>query len=413
MSPLISFALVCLLAVRVACTDSGSDAPIFLSMILKTLSNSSGNKAQESPIWNEASRKWREHGLVDVSFAQPDSASPTRNKKRDGPSWAVKECSDNVGKRRHPRLSEHVAALVPLADRKAVIIEMSRCSICDALVAYNKGQLPKGGCVFIFIGNDNWGLLSDTIPHRTAHEGTRHAPNKGGFIEALHECGKSLHHYKDMLDDPGILLVVANQHIHPSAVHPKVLSIPIGVKSGFEQSVWKAMHSCAQVSKKRLLLINNSGKVFRKEINTIVIDAFKHHGSSLENLYGMHNQEVSFYEQFAESKFVLCPPGIGHDTYRHWEVILMGSIPIFETNPGFDRAFKGLPVLIVQSFSDVTPELLEVVYSNYTQRARELFDFRSLAVDFWEGLIRSVATTGRMINLDDSLGPWDPLLLSI
>jgi len=404
-------------AFGLASVSESADASVFLPMILDTLSKEitySDNMTQEvdSLVWNEASRKWREHGLIDRSFARPDSLNHHRNKKRDGPSWALKECSDVSGLRRHPELSEHIASVVPSSQyRRAAVIEMSRCTVCDMLVSYKQGQLPDGGIVYIMILNDNWGLFSNVITHRTATETTRGAPLKGGgFYEAIESCGKTLGDYEAMLDDPKVLMVVASQHISPSAVHPKLLSIPIGAKSGFEKQIWKAMHRSAHVTKKRLLLINNSGKVFRNEVNTLVIDTFKSHGMHLTNMYN-RSMDQKFYDQIAESKFVLCPPGIGHDTYRHWEVLLMGSIPVFESNPGFDRAFKGLPVLIVQSYRDVAPNFLEAVYSNYTSRAKGMFDFRSLAPGFWENLIANIAASGQAIHLDDTLGPWDATLM--
>jgi hypothetical protein len=36
------------------------------------------------------------------------------------------------------------------------------------------------------------------------------------------------------------------------------------------------------------------------------------------------------YLDIAQSKFVLCPSGLGFDTYRLWETIILGSIPIVE-----------------------------------------------------------------------------------
>jgi len=46
----------------------------------------------------------------------------------------------------------------------------------------------------------------------------------------------------------------------------------------------------------------------------------------------------------------------------------MGGIPVFETSPGFDKTFHKLPVLIVASYDDITPELLEATYAKYTVR---------------------------------------------
>jgi hypothetical protein len=87
--------------------------------------------------------------------------------------------------------------------------------------------------------------------------------------------------------------------------------------------------------------------------------------------------EANYFQQIAEAKFVLCPSGMGYDTYRHWEVLLLGSIPVFESNPGFDRTFEKLPVLIVKNYADVTPELLETTYAKFAGHADNLFDFQT------------------------------------
>lgn len=40
--------------------------------------------------------------------------------------------------------------------------------------------------------------------------------------------------------------------------------------------------------------------------------------------------ESDHYLQAAQSRFVLCPSGLGFDTYRLWETLLLGAIPIVE-----------------------------------------------------------------------------------
>eukprot|EP00953_Heterococcus_sp_UTEX-ZZ885_P005414 3393-Heterococcus_DN1.PRE.1 len=60
----------------------------------------------------------------------------------------------------------------------------------------------------------------------------------------------------------------------------------------------------------------------------------------------------SFSEILLESKFVLSPSGMGYGCYTHWEVLAHGAIPVIDTDPGFDRTFAGLPVVIVADNAD-------------------------------------------------------------
>jgi hypothetical protein len=57
--------------------------------------------------------------------------------------------------------------------------------------------------------------------------------------------------------------------------------------------------------------------------------------------------------QIASSKFVLCPSGLSMDSYRIWETLALGAIPVVESNPGLDRTYYSLPVLVVRNFSQV------------------------------------------------------------
>lgn len=84
------------------------------------------------------------------------------------------------------------------------------------------------------------------------------------------------------------------------------------------------------VNKTRLLLINNSGWQDRSKINDIVSQAFD------RKVYNTYDRTLQrdHYRDVAESMFVLSPSGLGFDTYRLWETLLLGSIPIVESNAG-------------------------------------------------------------------------------
>lgn len=160
-----------------------------------------------------------------------------------------------------------------------------------------------------------------------------------------------------------------------------------------------------------LLSINNSGWGARTEINAMVARAFN---NTVQNTYTRKNnaprkkikltrfnstETVVVAEdhmvEIAQSKFVLCPSGLGFDTYRLWEVLLLGSIPIVETNPGLDRTYASLPVLVVRSFDQVTPELLHRSYDCFVKHAHD-FKFTHLREDYWLGLIQKALLTANI-----------------
>ena len=169
------------------------------------------------------------------------------------------------------------------------------------------------------------------------------------------------------------------------------------MKNKPDRIYFEGMKKYAKVTKKKLLIINNSGWKHREQVNALVASKFPYLRDR-GNAYSVGKKELKkkskdYYEQLAEAKFVLCPSGMGYDTYRHWEVLLMGSIPVFESSPGWDRTFSKLPVVIVKSFDDITPELLETKYTEFTSNI-DRFDFERLKKAYWMDLIFETAVAG-------------------
>lgn len=62
---------------------------------------------------------------------------------------------------------------------------------------------------------------------------------------------------------------------------------------------------------------------------------------------------VRYLAMLRGSDFVLCPEGNGIDTHRLWETLYMGGIPIIKSNPAMASLLADLPVLVVNSWSEV------------------------------------------------------------
>ena len=75
-----------------------------------------------------------------------------------------------------------------------------------------------------------------------------------------------------------------------------------------------------------------------------------------------------------------------------WEAISMGSIPII-LHSTFDRTFAGLPVVLVDSYKDVSVFMLDAKYKEIVAAA-DKFDFSRLTAAYWVRLIQQVVSAG-------------------
>jgi hypothetical protein len=91
------------------------------------------------------------------------------------------------------------------------------------------------------------------------------------------------------------------------------------------------------------------------------------------------------WEGQAKMTFVLSPHGNGYDCHRTWEALALGCIPIVKTSP-IDYLFENLPVLIVQSWADVTEQLLSDTREKFYNQP---FHMTKLTLQHWMNVIRT------------------------
>lgn len=294
--------------------------------------------------------------------------------------------------------------------------------------------------------NENWGGLSSFVPYRTY--------NWGRVLEW--NCNPM--EVKELyLDSPNTLAVFTTQH---QAIfdHPKVHSIPIGVansRDGGEKLLRNLMKqeekyknsTTADDPRPQLLMINNSPTEQRKPQMDAVIRSFhasRHpQGKEAKNTYGTYKgkddeQRNLYQEEISRSKFIMCPSGIGWDTYRIWESIILGAIPVIERhkyeygqityppssgklpklvkpleeegrkrwakhlskhnatianveyNDGWKRSLDELPVVWIndRSWDSLTPEFLDEQYDAIAARAGN-FRYEKMTSLYWLNFIES------------------------
>jgi hypothetical protein len=97
--------------------------------------------------------------------------------------------------------------------------------------------------------------------------------------------------------------------------------------------------------------------------------------------------ETHFYEQISKSKFAICPRGCGIDTYRLWDCICLGCIPIVEKYGGYEQ-FEDLPILFIDSYKDYALFDEQGLTKIYDEMMSRDYNYSKLTVDYWVEKIR-------------------------
>ena len=66
-----------------------------------------------------------------------------------------------------------------------------------------------------------------------------------------------------------------------------------------------------------------------------------------------------FYDKLCRCKFVVCPMGVGLDTYRVFEASYMGATPIVLRSTGMCDLYEKFGALIVDKWEDINEDLLQ------------------------------------------------------
>ena len=89
------------------------------------------------------------------------------------------------------------------------------------------------------------------------------------------------------------------------------------------------------------------------------------------------------WNKMTEHAFVLSPFGMGMDCHRTWEALCLGCIPIVQTN-ALSELFDGLPVLVVDDWSQITPQLLTDTIDKFAS-----FAYDKLKLEYWTNTVNA------------------------
>jgi hypothetical protein len=224
--------------------------------------------------------------------------------------------------------------------------------------------------------------------------------NNGHYIQEKRKCLITSHSDYTVTDQ------VYQQNKHRSNVwftvnkdcsHQNLYALPLGITNyNTDGPIFKLYGNLDQILearqyspyKKHLCYMNININTYPQQRVQIWNEFSKKDWVLCEQPQNTFEARANYLKKIAESKFTLCPRGMGIDTHRLWETLYLGSIPVVERSPVHDQ-WVDLPILFIDSWDQVTKEFLE---SSWTTMIQKTWNLEKLKLSYWKDFIQSTIT---------------------
>ena len=188
--------------------------------------------------------------------------------------------------------------------------------------------------------------------------------------------------------------------------HSKISQIPLGIsdKDIYNSGLYKYLHEIEYTmidnqDKPLRVLCNSHKKTYPKPMSgyrddrKIMIDILKDSPivDFCNDKHDFSNKSIiNTWKKHKDYAFELSPSGNGLDCHRTYEAIILNTIPIVRSNT-LDPIYKehDLPVVIVNEWSEVTPENLQIWHNKHKHNFGYLTKDK-MKINYWKELIYSM-----------------------
>lgn len=161
--------------------------------------------------------------------------------------------------------------------------------------------------------------------------------------------------------------------------HDDLIPIPIGLAPEYYDSSYLTINSINNTSteKEKLLYINHRIQTYPHDRKWIYEYFTNNEWCTVDN----PNLDLEKYKHRLNTHhFILCPRGNGIDTHRLWESMYLGIFPIVENNIHYEKCLIDLPVILVDSFKEVTYQFLLEKIEDFKNKK---FNMKKLNTSWW------------------------------
>lgn len=198
------------------------------------------------------------------------------------------------------------------------------------------------------------------------------------------------------LNESNVIAWFANESYQPALDHSKFRLIPLGFSSESGSYQSNLLEQFRSIPKTYLMYMNFNITEYgsRREIYALYKDRPYVRVGSLSAT----NRRIDFIDymrETAQSKFTISPIGDSFDCYRHWETIMVGSIPIIMRGGPCDPLFEGLPILLIDRWDELTEEFLN---AKYIEISSKKYDVSKLYMRYWADIINKEVSAWKIAH---------------
>jgi hypothetical protein len=154
----------------------------------------------------------------------------------------------------------------------------------------------------------------------------------------------------------------------------------------FQTSIESYSNAMKDISREKLLYASYSYSVnpFQREMITEIVRTTCPETTIIPQ--AKFQPIEAYLTQLQEHKFILCPPGNGKDCCKMWEALYFGAIPVVEDSLMWRYFAKFFPILLVDTWFDITPKFLNEKYEEMMSKtwrydlldAENYFDYHGI-----------------------------------
>ena len=173
--------------------------------------------------------------------------------------------------------------------------------------------------------------------------------------------------------------------------HPRIRHLPFGVNHPDPDDAFNVYTPREIPAKQDKVYLNFSEHTFQRMIMNMTFEKYDWATVIRKNCAndpGEYSHQ-EYMKQLADHRYVLCPPGVGLDSYRVWETLFVGSIPVMEKDYWNSWMQDLFPVILVDDFYDI----VDINYLDFLVVEAKIdfgtfnFDSNKISEDFWRGQI--------------------------
>ena len=201
----------------------------------------------------------------------------------------------------------------------------------------------------------------------------------------------------------------------PRRVHPMPLGISSGPNEAWAATIARALDPAAQLgrtsrdlgSSSRPTLVECRG--YRRDAaRDSLLDALRARGIPCVADDKLR-RPADYFARLLAARMVLCPRGLGVATFRAYEALLAGAVPVMQRYAPHDSLWAGLPVILLDDLANATPAALHAAYDDLVERRHQL-DLRRGFAPYWIARLARAAVRSKDLPPSFFVDPQHGLL---